>query len=113
MDSRDVNFGQCVFSPDGNYCAYYEPTADLDLYQFDRCSGDFTLLTRVAINDSAVGAGAAFSPNSKVLYLSSMKYVYQFDLSASNIAASKTTVAVYDGYYSPQPPFATSFYLSQ
>jgi len=110
---RDVNFGQCVFSPDGNYCAYYEPTADLDLYQFDRCSGDFTLLTRVAINDSAVGAGAAFSPNSRVLYLSSMKYVYQFDLSASNIAASKTTVAIYDGYYSPQPPFATSFYLSQ
>ncbi|HNP97641.1 MAG TPA: T9SS type A sorting domain-containing protein [Bacteroidia bacterium] len=110
---RDWFFGQCVFSPDGKYYAYYEPTRDLDIYQFDRCTGDFVNPIQVAINDSAISVGVAFSPNSKVLYLSSTNYVYQFDLTASNIAASKTTVAVYDGYYSPQPPFATSFYLSQ
>ena len=55
---------------------------------------------RVAINDSAISVGVAFSPIQKYFYLSSTNYVYQFVLTASNIAASKTTVAVYDGYYS-------------
>src|SRR5262249_2930330 len=55
----------------------------------------------------------AFSSNSDVLYLSSMTYVYQFDLTSGNIAATQQTVAIYDGFYSPSPPLATSFYLAQ
>ena len=105
--------GQCVFSPNGKYFAYYEPhQGDLDIFEFDRCSGDFIINANVPINDSAFGGGVAFSPNSNVLYVSSMNYVYQFDMTAADIAASKFTVGVWDGFFSYGPPLSTSFYLS-
>ncbi|MCX6292390.1 MAG: hypothetical protein NT126_11600, partial [Bacteroidetes bacterium] len=107
-------WGQSVFSPDGNKFSYYEPSlGDLDIMNFDRCTGSFSNLIHIAINDSAGIGGVAFSPNSQVLYVSSMNYVYQFDVTSTNVASTKTTVAIYDGYYSPQPPLATVFYLSQ
>ncbi|TAH44394.1 MAG: T9SS type A sorting domain-containing protein [Bacteroidetes bacterium] len=105
--------GQVCFSPDGSKFALYDAVNDLHLMDFDRCSGVFSNHIYVSINDSASGGGVAFSPNSQILYVSSLKYVYQFDLNASNIPASKTTVAVWDGFYSPNPPFATTFYLSK
>ncbi|MCX6292657.1 MAG: hypothetical protein NT126_12995, partial [Bacteroidetes bacterium] len=111
---RNLHFGQCVFSPDGTKFAYYEPVlGNLDIFDFDRCSGNFSNLTHIVINDSAGIGGTAFSANSQILYVSSMNYVYQFNVSVVNIPATQTTVAVYDGFYSPQPPLATVFFLSQ
>lgn len=109
---RDI-WSQCVFSPDGNWFAYYCPlSGDLDVYEFDRCTGTFSNPINIIFNDSAVAGGVAFSAQSSVLYVSSMNYVYQFDMMAANIATSQTTVAVWDSFYSPSPPFATNFYLS-
>ena len=106
--------GQSVFSPDGKYYAYYEPrTNDLDIFDFDRCSGILNLLAHTDIYDTANVGGVAFSPSSKVLYVSSLDSVYQFDLLAANIIASQTTVAVWDSFYSPHYPLASNFYLSQ
>ncbi len=48
-----------------------------------------------------------------MLYVSSTTYVYQFDLRSSDIPGSQLTVAVWDTNYSPNPPLATTFYLSQ
>src|SRR5262249_28327684 len=81
---------------------------DLDLMNFDRCTGNFSNLIHVAINDSSILGGVAFSPDSKLLYVSSDLYVYQFDLSSSNIAGSQTIVAVYDGY-KEDSVFVTNF----
>ncbi len=105
--------GQSCFSPDGSTFAMYDPLNDLDIMDFDRCTGQFNNIIHVAINDSAAGGGVAFSGNSRVLYVSSIKYVYQFDLTSSDIPNSKLTVAVWDTFYSPSPPSATTFYLSQ
>jgi hypothetical protein len=110
---RDVYFGQVAFSPDGEKFAYYEPFGDLDLMDFDRCTGDFSNALHVNFNDSAFSGGVAFSANSKVLYVSSMNYIYQFDLTANDVLASQTTIATWDGYYSPEPPLASIFYLAQ
>lgn len=116
---RGVGLGQCVFSPDGNKFGYYSPiwqqpkTNHLDIFDFDRCTGKLSNTVTVAINDTASIGGVAFSPNSKVLYVSSVFYVYQFDLLAANIISSKTTVAVWDSTYSPSFPLATTFFLSQ
>ena len=52
----------------------------------------------------------AVSPNARFLYVSSYLYIYQFDLWADDIEASKETVAIYDGYAAP---FATRFYMAQ
>jgi hypothetical protein len=112
-------WGQSVFSPDGKYFAYYntisaiQGVGNLDIYDFDRCTGGLTLKTQIIL-DSVYGAGGvAFSPNSNVLYASSNLKVYQFDMTDANILGSKTTVAIYDGFYSPNPPLTTHFYLSQ
>jgi hypothetical protein len=110
---RDIYFGQAVFSVQGDKFAYYEPYGDLDLFDFDRCTGDFSNRIHIDINDSAAGGGAAFSPSGRFLYVSSMYYTYQFDVWAADIAQSQTTVAVWDTFYSPWPPFATVFYLAQ
>jgi len=47
------------------------------------------------------------------LYISSHLKVYQYDLLADDIQATKDTVAIYDGFTSPQPPFGTTFFLAQ
>ena len=44
------------------------------------------------------------------MYLSSMDFIYQFDVQAANIPASQVTVATWDHYYSQG--LATVFYLA-
>ncbi|TAH40965.1 MAG: T9SS type A sorting domain-containing protein [Bacteroidetes bacterium] len=105
--------GQVCFSPDGSKFALYDPVNDLHLMDFDRCSGIFSNHIHVAINDSAAGGGVAFSANSRMLYVSSTNYLYQLDMAATNIPSSQTTIAVWDTFYSPNPPFATNYYLAQ
>ncbi len=108
---RNNYFGQTVFSKDGSKYVYYEPYGDLDIWDFDRCDGTFSNQIHIDINDSSGAGGAAFSQNGRYLYISSGYYVYQFDLQSSNIPASKTTIAVYDGFASGGSP--TFFYLEQ
>ncbi len=107
---RDVWFGQALFSPQGDKFAYYEPYGDLDIFDFDRCTGDFSNFIHIDINDSAGIGGAAFSASGKYLYLSSMLYVYQFDVSVPNIDSSKAVVGVYDWYQ--YQGLYQNFYLS-
>jgi hypothetical protein len=106
--------GQSVFSPDGTKYARYDHDNDVNIFGFDRCSGELSDPVHIAITDAsdttfAVG-GLAFSPNSRFLYVSAWDRVYQFDTEASDIAASKVVVASYDGFVSPYP---TTFYLMQ
>ncbi|HRH67223.1 MAG TPA: T9SS type A sorting domain-containing protein [Bacteroidia bacterium] len=91
--------GQATFSPDGMRYVRYDRENGLTMMDFDRCTGLFSNPThhgKSEFNDNAWGTGAAFSPNSNILYLSSFLYVYQFDLTAANYFTTKTTVAVYD-----------------
>ena len=105
--------GQQVFSPNGNYFANYDPILGLDIFDFDRCIGNFNNVIHMDFNDSAQYGGVAFSSNSKRLYVSSEKYLYQLDMDVGNIPGSKVIVATWDGYYSPHFPFASTFYLAQ
>ena len=110
------NAGQPTFSPDGTKFAYTSGTGnpppfhDVRIFNFDRCNSNFTGLEYIAISDSSAGFGLAFSSDSKYLYHSSFQRVYQFNTDTSDVAASKTTVAVNDGFYSPIPPFQTDFW---
>lgn len=102
--------GQSTFSRQGTKYARYDTTNDFDVFDFDRCTGILSNNIHVAINDSMVGYGVGFSPDGTKVYASSIQYVYQFDLNAPNVAGSMTTVATWDGAYSPQ---ATIFYMQQ
>lgn len=113
-------WGQSVFSPDGKYFAYFNTlvsngsfSGSLDIYDFNRCTGELTLKAQTILDTVSESGGVAFSPNSEILYASAFHYVYQFDMNASSIPASKITVATWDGFSSPVPPLNTYFYLSQ
>ena len=107
---RDIYVGQNLFSPDGSEYAYYEPYGDLDIWDFDRCTGDFSNLVHIDINDSAILGGLAFSRSGRYLYVTSNTFIYQFDMQAPNIQLSQTTVAVWDHFYSHG--YAADFYLA-
>jgi Secretion system C-terminal sorting domain len=84
----------------------------LQIFDFDRCSGILSNPLHIPIVDAAdtiFAAGLAFSPSGRFLYVSSTNYIYQFDMEAADIAASKITVAVYDGF-SFFDIFTTNFY---
>nr|MBK9651764.1 T9SS type A sorting domain-containing protein [Bacteroidota bacterium] len=101
--------GFCNFSLDGNKFACVNPDQDLDIYDFDRCSGDLSNRIHIPIADSSVWRTLCFSPDNSKLYVISLLYAYQYDLTAANIASTLDTIAVWDGFYSPQQPLAAVF----
>jgi len=106
-------FGQAAFSPDGTRYGSYVVDDDFEIFDFDRCTGTLSNYRHVAINDSMGGFGAAFSPNSQYLYGSSSYYLYQIDASSNQPDTTLTTVAFWDGFYCPNPPWATGFFVQQ
>jgi hypothetical protein len=109
------SWGQAVFSPDGTKYARYDGWNDLEIFDFDRCSGYFSYPIHISIQDSfdilggAGGTGVAFSSNSQYLYVGSNANIYQFDMISPNIAATKDTVARSDGFYYMAPGLRTYF----
>jgi hypothetical protein len=89
---------QATFSLDGSRLARFNPFYGLYLYDFDRCDGTLSNLRYFADIDSMQGlvGGCAFSPNGRYLYYSFYEYVYQLDLEAADIWASRHLVAEYD-----------------
>ncbi len=110
---RPADAGQVCFSPDGTKFAYYWGVQDLEVFDFDRCTGLFSNPVFIPIDDTNGGGGVAFSPNSRFLYVPSVADVYQFDTEAADIEASMVIVATWDGFYSPSEPFATAFSIAQ
>ncbi|MBP6521906.1 MAG: T9SS type A sorting domain-containing protein [Saprospiraceae bacterium] len=108
----DGGGGQSVFSPDGTKFVRHQVNNDLDVFDFDRCTGFLSNYRHCTFSDTSGGVGVSISPNSRFLYVSEDNHVYQFDFQASNFDSSKTVVATYDGFADPFPPFRTSFYLS-
>lgn len=112
----DDTRGQALFSPDGTKYARYDLVNDLNIFDFDRCSGELSNPLHITITDasdtSITAGGLAFSPNSRFLYVSSWDRVYQFDTWASDIVASKIVVATCDGFelHGGQ---STDFYMAQ
>lgn len=109
--------GQAVFSPQGDKYVRYDYLNDLDIYDFDRCTGLLSNNRNLAIQDSAdfnggVG-GVAISPSGQYLYVASSLDLYQFDLSVSNIFATKDTIAHVDNFYQYIPANRATFVFLQ
>lgn len=113
MVMSQLDWGQVVFSPEGNHYARMDSHNGLQVLDFDRCSGSFSNFQHIdssAFAGSPMFTGVAFSLNGRFLYVSHTLYIYQFDLMAPNLGNSKMLVATYDGFVSP---FSTTFYLAQ
>jgi hypothetical protein len=102
------------FSPDGKKFVRTTFTSppSFFLYDFDRCAGRFSNARRI---DFPVAVGeypwATFSPNSRYLYLEvGVNQLYQYDLEATDIAASAILIGEYDGFKDEQG-FPTLFHM--
>lgn len=101
-DIIDTGLGQCCFSPDGKKFARANDTdltlpTQLYLYDFDRCTGLLTNPIHTEYETAGLGTGCAFSLDSRFLYAINASYIFQYDLTASDFAASKTLVSEWDG----------------
>ena len=108
-------FDQMYFSPKGDKLAYMHHISNIDygayfgIMDFDRNTAELSnLLQEHFINyPFSLGLGVSFSPNGKLLYTTNKSYIFQYDMEASDILASRMIVAEYDGYeyFSPQDTF--------
>lgn len=119
IHTSGINRGQSCFSPDGNIYTLassdFNPnfaTNAIYIYNFDRCSGNLSLRDSFLFGGSidSTLAGCAISPNSRYLYINNTYNLYQYDLQAPDIAASKTHIATYDAFLDP---LLTYFYRMQ
>ena len=81
--------GFIVFSPDGSKFARYEVKHGFSVFDFDRCSGTFASPVFIPLPDATLGGWLAISPNSRFLYIASNVEIFQVDLLANDVAASK------------------------
>lgn len=106
----DDTVGQVIFSPDGKKYIRFNPWNGLNIFDFNTKTGKLSNPLIIDFPDHYFTvAGAAVSPNSHYIYASAHTKVFQFDLKAEDIAASRVTIAEWDGYRNPSP---TIFYLA-
>jgi len=96
--------GQNVFTPDGSKYVDFDAWNGIRIFDFDRCSGLLSNPYLIKFDQNwSFGAGAAVSPNSRLLYVSSSSWIVQYDLQATDIEASADTIMIWQG---PYPKFA-------
>ncbi len=98
-----TNLGKIAFSPAGTKMVFINLNGVIELFNYDRCTG---LLSNSIPIDNGVLAppepfywGCEFSSDGSKLYVSTnsdTSYLFQYDLAASNIPASKDTIYLID-----------------
>jgi len=94
---------QVAFSADGSKFIKNWPSG-LFIYDFDRCTGLLSNPVNISYDSTYdASGGVVTSANSRFLYLFGITKVWQYDFWATDFKASRQTVAVYDGFVSPNP----------
>lgn len=89
-----------TFSKSGAKFLFTTLAGLIEVFDFDRCSGLFSnpiIVTGVRLSGIILTIGSAFSPNENVIYVSqndTTSYLFQYDLQAPNIDASKDTLSI-------------------
>ncbi|MCC7246158.1 MAG: PKD domain-containing protein, partial [Saprospiraceae bacterium] len=111
---QNESIGQAQFTRDGQKLVIFNKNtengisyADLDLYNFDRCSGMFDNHEYFRIATPSLGGGAVISPNSRWLYIMANTQLLQYDLWASPVSSSQLLIDEYEEFLDP---FNTKFH---
>ena len=101
-DNINKFHGQMVFSKNGDKLGLVSGNATVDIFDFDRCTGDLFNYKEVGEGIFSLQNyyhGCSFSPNGNIFYTSSIWYeyknIYQYDLTAPDIRATKQTIYSY------------------
>jgi hypothetical protein len=98
---NQTDLGGMCFSKNGDKLLFWSVNGLLELFDFDRCTGllsNYRLITNIpSINYRYFGG--AFSPSGNYIYTSTNNLpsdVYQYDINAVDISASRITIASVD-----------------
>ena len=102
-----------AFSPDGTkYARTRSKENRLYLYDFDRSTGLLSKMRTTEIkSNNTYGSGVAFSPDSKLLYISSDSVMYQINTEVKDLEDGVQLIGTYDKYV-VNGFFPTSFMYS-
>jgi Secretion system C-terminal sorting domain len=97
-------YGQNNFSMDGSLYAECSGNSPITIYDFDRCSGMFSLKRVIeptpykdqTFDKYSDWSGVCFSPNNKYLYTCDQHHVYQLNLAEPNDALATVKVSQFD-----------------
>ncbi|MBA3647719.1 MAG: T9SS type A sorting domain-containing protein [Chitinophagales bacterium] len=107
-------FCNAKFSQAGNqFIKNNHDSTVFELYSFNRCSGELSNRKQIRVSDSLYQLeGLSFSPSGRYAYLSAnhWQYLFQFDLQADDIQASRVLIGVYNDSLNP---LITDFYDHQ
>ncbi len=77
----------------------------VELFDFNRCTGELSNLVFFSVSDTDyfVSGGGAFSPSGRFLYITAnfWNYIWQFDITASDIFQSRQLIAITDTSHNP------------
>ncbi len=88
-----------IFNRQGTKYATICWNNNLMLFDFDRCTGQFTDNNQVDTTWLFLGPIFCFSANGNKIYRSNFDEIYQYDTADVNFNLSRDTVAIYDGYF--------------
>ena len=106
--------GMAKFSPDGSKYCFLNHYLTFDLFDFDRCTGQFSNPVTYTVPDTLsslpLTQGCEFSGSGQFLYVNTYKGLYQYNLWSPDIQGSVIKIATWDTTYLPT---ATWFFLPQ
>jgi hypothetical protein len=105
--------GSALFTNDGARYVRCDIEYGLNIFDFDRCSGQLSNPVHIPIAPQGLFSlnCMTLSPSGRFAYYHTLWQIFQYDLEAQDIDSSKTLVATYDGFKSAGN--STDFYKSQ
>ncbi|HYV90673.1 MAG TPA: T9SS type A sorting domain-containing protein [Chitinophagales bacterium] len=97
--------GEMTFSHSGEKLALVGYDGIINLFDFDRCTGAISNFIDLSDSSDLYYYGCSFSLGGLKLYVSTFKYLYQFDLTDSNIIDSKQLIWTNPYYIFPYDEF--------
>lgn len=91
--------GGALFTNSGDKFIRSNDMNGFNIFDFDRCDGSLANPIRFSLApDSNTVSSLSLSAGGRFAYYNTRRKIYQFDLEAQDVAASKTLVAEYDGF---------------
>jgi len=86
--NQELDIGQIAFSPDAKYLGLNNEVHGAMVYAFDNSTGNLSYLNSYPYPNMNLAEGLVFSPNSRFLYLTAGRDLYQMDLQDPDPSAS-------------------------